>query len=68
MKRVAYSIDDYAIYRKDWVAGNIKDLLALAESEHFDWVHKPPEKPEKVVMQDIGWWKTEERWAPWDEA
>ena len=66
MKRVAYYVDDYHIYRKDWVAGNIKDLSALAESEHFDWVDKPPEK--KVVMQDLGWWETEERWAPWDEA
>lgn len=64
MARVAYSVNDYNIYRKDKEVGNLTDLSALEKEESFKWVEEPPKE---VAMQDLGWWENKARWAPWDE-
>ena len=63
---VAYSTEDYEIYRTDGKTGELGKTAqeALDAQEAFKWVSTPPAK---VAMHDFAWWENPERWAPWDE-
>ncbi|VDB88227.1 unnamed protein product [Peniophora sp. CBMAI 1063] len=54
---VSYDTKHYHTYRKDYVR-------PADDAPGIDWVSDPPAK---VAMQDFGFWKGPERWAPWDE-